>query len=197
MSTPTAPTEFPIDLSNYKDKRGSLIKPDGVYRVQVEDAEWKAPTEQQSKSAIVLYFRILAPGTENDGKTVVDRLWMTDASMWRTVAFLEAIEVPTPRKKFALPPSLIRGKTLKVKLEEGEPWNGRPPKSEVREFLIDDGAAAPSAPAEAPAAPAAEVAVEAPAATEPEASANGSEDGAEQAVEVDASTGVDLDALSL
>lgn len=189
--------EFPIDLTNYKDKRGArLSRSPGIYNVQVEDAEYVGPSEKQDKAQIRLYLRVLDPGNEaDDGKTIVDRLWQTEASLWRTVAFLEALNIPTPNKRINVPPSLIIGKSLVVEVEDGEPWQGTV-RSEVRKFM-PAGSANGAAPTPAPAAPAAEQPVEAAPAPSSDAAPAAEEQAVEAQVTSDAATGVDLDALSL
>jgi hypothetical protein len=149
-----------IDLSNYKDRVGSRVAP-GRYRVQVEDAE-------QDKSAagnpmINLWLRV-SDGGEFDGQTIVDRLVLTEKSLFRVVGFMQAIGLPTPKKRFKINVRQFIGKVLEVDIEDGDPYNGRV-KSEVRGYLrvakseqaepddledlegLADGAAAESTPA--------------------------------------------------
>lgn len=117
-----------IDLSNYKDRSGAKV-PEGTYRVQVEDLE-----QTQSKSGnamITLWLRII--GGEQDGLTLLDRLVLTEKSMFRVVGFLQAIGIPTSKKKMSLNPQSFMGKVLDVQVEDGEPYNGRV-KSEVRGY---------------------------------------------------------------
>src|SRR5699024_9385696 len=86
-----------IDLSNYKDRVGSRVA-EGTYRVLVEDAE---QTEARSGNAMInLFFRI--QGGEFDGATIVDRLVLTEKSLFRVVGFMQAIGLPTPKKKLAI-----------------------------------------------------------------------------------------------
>lgn len=119
-----------IDLSNYKDRVGSRVAP-GRYRVQVEDAE-------QDKSAagnpmINLWLRV-SDGGEFDGQTIVDRLVLTEKSLFRVVGFMQAIGLPTPKKRFKINVRQFIGKVLEVDIEDGDPYNGRV-KSEVRGYL--------------------------------------------------------------
>lgn len=119
-----------IDLSNYKDRVGSRVAP-GRYRVQVEDAE-------QDKSAagntmINLWLRVSDGGPE-DGQTIVDRLVLTEKSLFRVVGFMQAIGLPTPKKRLKLNVRQFIGKVLVVDVEDGDPYNGRV-KSEVRGYL--------------------------------------------------------------
>lgn len=118
-----------IDLSNYKDRVGSRVR-EGRYRVVVDDAE-------QDRSAagnemINLWLRIV--GGDFDGQTVVDRLVLTPNSLFRVVGFLQAIGIPTPKKRIQLDVSSFIGKRLDVDIADGDPYNGRV-KSEVRGYL--------------------------------------------------------------
>lgn len=117
-----------IDLSNYKDRVGSRV-PEGRYRVQVEDVE-----EAKSKSGntmINLWFRIM--GGEEDGKTIIDRLPLTDNAMFRVVGFMQALGIPTPKKRLSIDISKWNGQVLDIDVEDGEPYNGRI-RSEVRSY---------------------------------------------------------------
>jgi hypothetical protein len=118
-----------IDLSNYKDRMGSRIEP-GHYRVQVEDAE-AGQSAQKKTPQVQVWFRVL--GTDFDGQTVVDRLYLTDASMFRMVGFMQAVGLPTPRKKLKVNVRQFVGKILEIDVEDGEPYNGRV-RSEVRGY---------------------------------------------------------------
>lgn len=118
-----------IDLSNYKDRVGSRIAP-GRYRVQVEDAE---QTKAASGNTMInLWLRVI--GTEFDGQTVVDRLVLTEKSLFRVVGFMQAIGLPTPKKRLKISVRQFIGKVLEVDVEDGDPYNGRV-KSEVRGYL--------------------------------------------------------------
>jgi len=131
-----------IDLSNYKDRMGSRIEP-GHYRVQVEDAE-AGVSAQKKTPQVQVWFRVL--GTEFDGQTVVDRLYLTDASMFRMVGFMQAVGLPTPRKKLKVNVRQFVGKILEIDVEDGDPYNGRV-RSEVRGYsrALGAGAAAGAA----------------------------------------------------
>ena len=118
-----------IDLSNYKDRVGSRVLP-GRYRVFVEDVE-------QDKSAagntmINLWLRV--QGGEFDGATIVDRLVLTEKSLFRVVGFMQAIGMPTPKKRLRVSVRAFAGKVLDVDVDDGDPYNGRV-KSEVRGYL--------------------------------------------------------------
>jgi hypothetical protein len=134
-----ASEELIIDLTNYKDRIGSKVAPDR-YRVVVEDAE---PTESSNHNPMInLWFKIV--GGDYDGQTITDRLTITDKSMFRVVGFMQAIGLPTPKKRLKINLRQFIGKTLEVDVEDGEPYNGRI-RSEVRGYNKVIGANKPAA----------------------------------------------------
>jgi hypothetical protein len=120
--------EMIIDLSNYKDRVGSRVAP-GRYRVQVEDTE--AAESNAHNPMVNLWLRIM--GGQYDGSTIVDRLTITDKSMFRVVGFMQAIGLPTPKQKLRINIQQFRGKVLEIDVVDGEPYNSRI-KSEVRSY---------------------------------------------------------------
>lgn len=118
-----------IDLSNYKDRVGQRVAP-GRYGVLVEDAE--VDTARSGNTMINLWFRITEG--EFEGATIVDRLVLTEKSMFRVVGFMQAIGLPTPKKKLQVNLRQFIGKYLDIDVDDGEPYNGRV-KSEVRGYL--------------------------------------------------------------
>lgn len=121
-------TDMIIDLSNYKDRVGARV-PAGSYRVQVEDVE--ATTSQAKNPMINVWFRII--GGDYDGQTIVDRLTLSEKALFRVVGFMQAIGLPTPKKRVKLNIQGFVGKILEIDVEDGEPYNGRI-KSEVRGY---------------------------------------------------------------
>jgi len=125
----TDDTFVTVDLTTYRDRVGGRI-PEGRYLVQVEDAEM-----DQSKAGnpmINVWYRVL--DGDSEGATIVDRLTITEKAMFRVVGFMQAIGLPTPKKKVRLSLRQFVGKTLQIDVEDGEPYNGRI-KSEVRGYL--------------------------------------------------------------
>lgn len=118
-----------IDLSNYKDRVGSRVIP-GRYRVVVEDVE--ADQSKAGNPMINLWLRI--QGGEFDGQTLVDRLTVTEKALFRVVGFLNAIGMPTPKKRLQINPQKFLGQVLDVDVDDGEPYNGRV-KSEIKGYL--------------------------------------------------------------
>lgn len=123
-----------IDLTNYKDRVGNRVVP-GRYTVVVEDAE--SDTAKSGNPMVNLWLRV--QGGEFDGATIVDRLVLTEKSLFRVVGFLQAIGVPTPRKRMKMNVRGFIGRTLDIDVEDGDPYNGRV-KSEVRGYMRATGA---------------------------------------------------------
>lgn len=119
-----------IDLSDYKDTVGGRVEP-GRYRVIVEDADLSK--SKAGNQMIVLGLKIIAPGTEADGATIVDRLTQTSGALFRTVNFMQALGMPTPRKRLQINLSKFTGKVVMVDVEDGDEYQGRV-KSEVRGY---------------------------------------------------------------
>ena len=126
--------ELIVDLSNFKDRVGSRVAPDR-YRVQVEDVE--ATKSQAGNPMVNVWFRII--GGEFDGQTIVDRLTLSEKALFRVVGFMQAIGLPTPKKRLKLNIRQFVGKVLDIDVEDGEPYNGRV-KSEVRAYIRAAGA---------------------------------------------------------
>lgn len=121
--------EVIVDLTNYKDRVGTRVIP-GRYRVVVEDAE--SDTSSAGNPMVNVWLRV-ASG-EFEGATIIDRLVLTDKSMFRVVAFMMAIGMPTPKKRFKVNVRSFVGKVLDIDVEDGDPYNGRV-KSEVRGYM--------------------------------------------------------------
>lgn len=114
-----------IDLTNYKDRVGSRV-PEDTYKVIVDDAELE--TAKSGNPMVNLWLRI--HGGDHDGATIVDRLVLTENSMFRVVGFLQALGIKTPKKRLSLDITKFIGRSLEVTVRDGEPYNGRV-KSEV------------------------------------------------------------------
>ena len=120
--------EVTIDLSNFKDRVGQRIQP-GRYRVVVDDVE--QDTAKSGNQMINLWLRVVEG--EFNGSVLIDRLVLHQNSLFRVVGFLQAIGVPTPKKKLRMNIQSFLGKVLEVEVDDGEPYNGRV-KSEVRAY---------------------------------------------------------------
>lgn len=121
--------EFVVDLTNYRDKVGQRVTP-GRYRVLVDFAEMDK--SKNNNEMVNLWFRVV--GGEFDGAQIVDRLVLTENSLFRVVGFMQAIGLPTPKKRLMLNLRQFIGKALDVDVEDGDPYNGRV-KSEVRGYM--------------------------------------------------------------
>lgn len=117
-----------LDLTNYKDRRGSRVEP-GKYEVVVEDIE--SNKSNAGNPYLTVWLRV--EDGEHKGETLLDRLVLTEKSLWRIVAFLQAVNVPTPRKRLSIPYRLLIGKRLIVTVEDGDPYNGTV-RSEIRGY---------------------------------------------------------------
>lgn len=126
--------EVVLDLTNYKDRVGSRVTP-GRYKVYVEDAELDSTRE--GKPMINIWLRVQEGSFE--GATVIDRLLPAhEKALFRVVGFMQAIGLPTPKKRMKLNVRQFIGRQLEVDIEDGEPYNGRV-KSEIRGYYRIEG----------------------------------------------------------
>ena len=125
--------ELIVDLTNYKDRVGNRVAP-GRYTVIVEDVE--SDTSKAGNPMVNTWLRV--QGGDFDGATIIDRLTVTEKALFRVVGFMQAVGLPTPKKKFKMNPRVFVGKTLDIDVEDGEPYNGRV-KSEVRGYMRSTG----------------------------------------------------------
>lgn len=121
--------ETVVDLTGYKSNVSDRVEP-GRYRFVVEDVE---VGQTKAKDAVKISVWLRVQGGEFDGATIIEQLTQKKAAMFRTVNFLEALGVPTPRKKFKLDFSKLVGRQLEAEVDDGEPYNNRV-KSEIRQF---------------------------------------------------------------
>jgi hypothetical protein len=122
-------TSVEVELSNYRDRVGQRVAP-GRYRVRVDDTE--LDKSSAGNQMINLWLRVV--GGEFNDAIIVDRLVLTEKSLFRVVGFLQAIGIPTPKKKIRLDLRAFLNKELEVDVEDGDPYNGRV-KSEVRGYF--------------------------------------------------------------
>lgn len=154
-----------LDLRAYKSMMSDRVTP-GTYLAQVEDVD-ASDLNREKKPQMRVELRLLDNGAE--GQTLIERLTLDPSSgaMFRTVGFLSALGIPTPRKKIKFDENRLVGRKLMVEVADNE-WNGRV-TSQVGAWLklnaaatdldidddLDDAADEPFAPPAAPAAPAA------------------------------------------
>lgn len=85
--------DFILDLTDYKETQGAYVPP-GDYVTVIEDAELGKSTQKKTPQ-LTLWLRVI--GTDYDGLTLVENLYLTAGSRFRTVAFLNALGIPTPK----------------------------------------------------------------------------------------------------
>lgn len=122
-----------VDLTNYKERVSARVEP-GTYRVQVEDVEVGVSQGDKTKGStqVMVWFRIM--GGEFDGANIIERLTLADSTMFRVVNFMQAIGLPTPKRRLQINARRWVGQVLDVELDDGTPYLGRV-KSEVRNFI--------------------------------------------------------------
>ena len=120
-------SEFVLDLSNYKDRRGSRV-PEGQYKVKPIDVE--ETTSQNGNRMLNVIFEI----TEGEfaGNTLVDRYMLDNERVqFRIVSLRQAINLPTPRKRVAVKFAMMLNRPLLVTVQDGDPYQGLI-RSEIR-----------------------------------------------------------------
>lgn len=158
-----------IDLQNYRSLMSDRVDPD-TYTVQIEDIDPNDKT-REGKPQMLVTLRIL--GGDHAGAELVERLPLDPNSkaMFRTVGFLSAMGVPTPRKRIRFDEQKLVGRKLMVDVGDNE-YNGRT-SSQVQAWmriakqreetdLEEDASSDAPEPEESPAEPVAEEAAEKP-----------------------------------
>jgi hypothetical protein len=110
---------FDLDLSSYVNTQGSVLPP-GTYTLVVEDVE------MMSSKAGNPMWKITSSVVEGESKglALVDFVTITSKAMFRVVAFLNAIGVPTPKKSLSIPKSMMVGKMFEATVDDDE-YGGR------------------------------------------------------------------------
>ena len=110
---------FDLDLSGYVNTQGSVLPP-GTYTLVVEDVE------MMSSKAGNPMWKITSSVVEGESKglALVDFVTITSKAMFRVVAFLNAIGVPTPKKNLSIPKSMMVGKMFEATVDDDE-YGGR------------------------------------------------------------------------
>lgn len=124
--------KYIFDLSNFKERTSAHL-PEGRYTVVVEDVE-VTKTKATNNDMINVFMAVHAPGTDEHGRTIIDRLVQSEGALFRTVSFLQALGLQTPKKRLSINLDQWIGKRLQIEVEDGEPYNGRT-SSEVRAHL--------------------------------------------------------------
>lgn len=133
--------KFTLDLSGYKEKVSARL-PEGSYTVTIQDIE---ATKARTGSQGFEMWLVVAEG-EYAGATLIDRFYHTDpegkpsGAIFRIVNLMQAVGLPTPKKRLALDTGLFLGKRVQVEVEDGQPYEGRV-KSEITSYFRSSGGA--------------------------------------------------------
>ena len=110
--------KYVVDLSNFKE-RSSAHLPEGRYTVVVEDVE-VTKTKATQNDMINVFMAVHAPGTEEHGRTIIDRLVQSEGALFRTVSFLQALGKKTPKKRLSINLDEWIGKRLQIEVRSEE-----------------------------------------------------------------------------
>jgi hypothetical protein len=67
------------------------------------------------------------------GSLLVDRFYVIDTALWRFSWFLRTVGIKVTKRDMTLPYKQLAGRTLRVKVVEGEPYEGSP-RNEIKAF---------------------------------------------------------------
>jgi hypothetical protein len=126
---PAKDNQVVVDLTGYRDSTSAHVPP-GVYTVVVEHASQSMSKQQ---NPMITTWLDITEGSQK-GQTLVDRLVLSEKSLFRVVGFLKALGVPTPKKRLALNLASLVGHTLQVEVDDGDPYRGKV-NSEVRGYM--------------------------------------------------------------
>lgn len=121
---------FNIDFTNYKDRSSAHLAP-GEYLVRVVDAE-VTETKKNADPMINVFYEV--QGGAFAGSPLIDRLVLTDKALWRAVKVFRALGLKVEKRNMNIPLKMILGRTLVVKVSDGEPYNDEI-RSEIREYF--------------------------------------------------------------
>lgn len=123
---------FFIDFTGYKESSSSRLtaNEDGKYLVRVVDAE--LVETKKGDPMVNLYYNVI--GGVHDGEHLIDRLVLTDKARWKIKKVLTALGIKVNLANMNVPFKLLNGRTLVVRVEDGEPYNGET-RSEIREYF--------------------------------------------------------------
>jgi hypothetical protein len=117
-----------------KGSRSSHV-PEGDYAVKVKDAKLDKSSDKETPGIFVTY--VITEPKKYKGKTLRDRLWLSDKALWRIRQTWEALGVQVPSKKVKLDPKKIVGKTCAVTVEDEE-YEGKVRSNVVDTFLLSE-----------------------------------------------------------
>jgi hypothetical protein len=108
---------------------GERVMP-GRYLVVVEDTE--SDVSAQGNTMINVWLKVVRG--EFSGSVILERLILMDKTLFRVVGFMQAIGLPTPKKKLRVNIRSWVGKALEVDVDDAEPYMGRI-KSQVTGYM--------------------------------------------------------------
>lgn len=125
------------DTESRGGKKGARAAhvPEGDYAVKCKGAELGKSSEKETPGIMVTYV-ITAP-KQYKGKVLRDRLWLSDAALWRVRQTLEAMGIAVPSKKVKINPKSMVGKECAVTVEDDE-YEGKIRSNIVDTFLLSD-----------------------------------------------------------
>lgn len=125
---------FEIDLSSYVPSQGEYIPP-GEYLFSVEDMD--DMVSSAGNNMWKLTYSVVEG--EHAGKIVTDFLPLTQKVLWKIVAFLGAVGVPTPKKRLSIPKGMVVGKVFKGVVVDNE-YKGRVSPQLSQYISLSEGA---------------------------------------------------------
>jgi hypothetical protein len=122
-----------VDLRNYKDTQSAKVAP-GPYTCIIEDADMGVSSQKKTVQ-LELYLRII--GGPHDGENLVEMLYpKSQGAMFRTVAFLKAMKIKTPKENLSIPlRSFINRRVNVVVVDREYPTGSGKFQSAVDEWL--------------------------------------------------------------
>lgn len=129
-----------VDFGDTESRGGakgsrSAHVPEGDYAVKVTGAKLDKSSEKDTPGIFVTY--VITDPKKYKGKTLRDRLWLSDKALWRIRQTWEALGVQVPSKKVKLDPKKIIGKTCAVTVEDDE-YEGKIRSNIVDTFLLSE-----------------------------------------------------------
>lgn len=112
-------TNMIIDLANYRQQVSDRV-PAGEYHGIVEDVQ--GTKSKAGDNMIVLWVRIV--DGDHAGSTLVERLVLTERAMFRTVTFMRALGLPTPKKRLQVNIDRWKGRHVGMQVKDSEPYRG-------------------------------------------------------------------------
>jgi uncharacterized protein DUF669 len=122
--------QYTLDLSGYRERLSATV-PEGRYLAQIDDVE-QTKTSSTNKDMFNVWVRII--DGPHAGSVIIDRLTITDKALFRIVGFLNGLGLPTPKKRLTLNTAQWMGRKVWIDTRIGEPYRGRPGKSEIEGY---------------------------------------------------------------